>query len=68
VHAHKGGERPLQFGTGGVEQRPEAAGVPHLQLEGVSRQNVTDSQEGLTWKIERMLDKKTEKVKCAMIF
>lgn len=48
VSAHKSQQRPLQFGAGSVQQWAEGGRVPHLQLVGVSRQNVAHAQEGLT--------------------
>lgn len=48
MSAHKSQQRPLQFGAGSVQQRAEGGRVPHLQLVGVSRQNVAHAQEGLT--------------------
>lgn len=53
VHAYEGQQRPLEFGTGSVEQWTEGGGIPHVQLVGVSRQNVTDAQKSLIWNNER---------------
>ena len=43
----EGRQRPLQAGTGSVDQRPAGRRLPHAQLVGVSRQDVTHTQEGL---------------------
>lgn len=51
LHEHmlqeEGQQRPLQPGAGSVEQRAEGGGLPHLQLVGVGRQDVTHAQESL---------------------
>lgn len=48
MSAHKSQQRPLQFGAGSVQQRAEGSRFPHLQLVGVSCQDVAHAQEGLT--------------------
>lgn len=47
MHAYKGQQRSLQFGTGSVEQRAEGGGIPHEELVGVSREDVADAQKSL---------------------
>lgn len=48
MSAHEGQQRPLQFGTGSVKQWAEGGRIPHVELVGVSRQNIAHTQEGLT--------------------
>ncbi|KAG7238798.1 hypothetical protein INR49_030342 [Caranx melampygus] len=38
--AYEGQQRPLQFGTGCVEQWTKGGGVPHMELVGMSSQDV----------------------------
>lgn len=45
--AYEGQQRPLQFGTGRVEQWTKGGGVPHMELVGMSRQDVAHPQESL---------------------
>lgn len=47
LQAYEGQQRPLQFGTGSVQQWAAGDGIPHVQLVGMSRQDITDTQKGL---------------------
>lgn len=61
VHAYEGQQRPLQFGTGSVEQRTKGGGIPHVELVGVSREDVTDAQKSLTRRDEGKLERSGER-------
>lgn len=61
VQAYEGQQRPLQFGAGSVKHHAEGTAITHMKLIGMSRQNITDAQEGLGKKNDERLQQETSK-------
>lgn len=61
VQAHKGQQRPLQFGAGSVTHHAEGTAITHMKLEGMSRQNIADAQKGLEKKNGEKLQREMSK-------
>lgn len=61
LQAYGGQQRPLQFGAGSVKHHAEGTAITHMELVGMSRQNITDAQKGLEKKNGEKLQREMSK-------